>query len=128
MKKQPIYWLLLATSVFAALLVGFLLGRNLNRSSVQISQLPQATYAEESTAEQTELQATSDSTPQKININTANSEELQMLPGIGPVLAERIIRYRTVNGPFKTLLDLLNVKGVGLERINEILDYATVGG
>lgn len=128
MKKQPIYWLLLATSVFAALLVGFLLGRNLNRSSVQISQLPQATYAEDSATGQTELQATSDSTPQKININTATSEQMQMLPGIGPVLAERIIRYRTVNGPFKTLLDLLNVKGIGLERINEILDYATVGG
>jgi len=128
MKKQPIYWLLLATSVFAALLVGFLLGRNLNRSSVQISQLPQATYAEESTAEQTELQATSDSTPQKININTANSEELQMLPGIGPVLAERIIRYRTVNGPFDSVDDITRVSGIGEKKLDAIRDMITVVG
>ena len=127
MKKQAVYWLLLAECVFAALLIGFFLGRNLNRSSVQLSQLPQVTYASEvKTVSEESSEATE--TADKVNINSATSEQLQTLPGIGPTLAQRIIDYREENGPFSTLLELTNVKGIGLERVNQILDYATVGG
>src|SRR5205814_5936346 len=42
----------------------------------------------------------------KININTATAQELQALPGVGPVLAEHIIAYRSQNGPFQTAEDL----------------------
>lgn len=49
----------------------------------------------------------------KVNINTASVEELTQLQKVGPKTAERIVAYRNDNGPFKTIDDLKNVKGVG---------------
>lgn len=50
----------------------------------------------------------------KVNINTASADALaELLTGIGPKKAEAIVAYREANGPFKTVDDLLNVKGVG---------------
>lgn len=49
----------------------------------------------------------------KVSINSANKPELDSLPGIGPVLADRIIKYRSANGPFAALEDLLKVSGIG---------------
>jgi len=49
----------------------------------------------------------------KININTATAAELESLPGIGPVLAQRVVDYREANGPFATIEDIKNVSGIG---------------
>ena len=49
----------------------------------------------------------------KVNINTATSDELQTLKGIGPALAQRIIDDRAANGPYKTIEDLKRVSGIG---------------
>lgn len=63
----------------------------------------------------------------KIDINKASAEELTQLQKVGPTTAERIVAYRTANGPFKSPDDLLNVKGVG-EKILELnKDRITVG-
>lgn len=48
-----------------------------------------------------------------VNVNTANKDELQMLTGIGPAKAQAIIDYRTKNGAFKTVDDLIKVPGIG---------------
>jgi competence protein ComEA len=48
-----------------------------------------------------------------VNVNTASAAELETLPGIGPVIAERIIKYRQQNGPFRTVDALLLVSGIG---------------
>jgi competence protein ComEA len=61
-----------------------------------------------------------------ININTATAEQLEELPGIGPVLAQNIVDYRTEHGPFATVEDLLNVSGIGEARLEELRDMVTV--
>lgn len=61
-----------------------------------------------------------------VNINTASQEELETLPGIGPVLAQRIIAYRTEHGPFKTIEEILNVVGIGSKTFEKIKDLITV--
>jgi len=49
----------------------------------------------------------------QININTASESQLTELPGIGPAIAERIVRHRQQIGPFKAVEDLKQVKGIG---------------
>ena len=61
-----------------------------------------------------------------ININTASGKQLQDLPGIGKVVAERIIVYRTENGPFASAEDLLKVKGIGDATLNKIRNRVVV--
>jgi competence protein ComEA len=58
----------------------------------------------------------------KINVNTANSKDLQRLPDIGKVTAERIIEYRTTVKTFTVLEDLLRVKGIGAKTLDKIRD------
>ena len=48
-----------------------------------------------------------------VNINTASESQLAELPGIGPSIAERIVRYRQNTGPFKTTEDVKRIKGIG---------------
>jgi competence protein ComEA len=62
----------------------------------------------------------------KVNINTATAEELDTLPGIGPSLAQRIIDYRTANGPFQSIEDIKNVRGIGDVTFEELKDKITV--
>jgi competence ComEA-like helix-hairpin-helix protein len=62
-----------------------------------------------------------------ININTANSEELQQVPGIGPVTAEKILQMRKSYGAFKSVDDLLSIRGIGKKRLDKMRKYLTVG-
>jgi competence protein ComEA len=62
-----------------------------------------------------------------VNINTAGSETLQTLPGIGPALAGRIIDYRDAHGPFVAVEDLLNVKGIGEVTLEKLRPLISVG-
>ncbi len=61
-----------------------------------------------------------------ININTATKEELLTLPKIGPVTAERIIRFREDFGQFQALEDILKVKGVGPKTFDRIKPFITI--
>ncbi|UCD21393.1 MAG: ComEA family DNA-binding protein [Chloroflexota bacterium] len=67
-----------------------------------------------------------DQTPQRIDINRAEAWLLEALPGIGEVLAQRILDYRGENGPFKRIEDLLQVNGIGEATFGNIKDFITV--
>lgn len=62
-----------------------------------------------------------------VNINTANAEVLDTLPGIGPVKAAKIIAYRESNGPFKAIVELDNVPGVGPVTLAKLTPLVTIG-
>lgn len=65
-------------------------------------------------------------TDDKVDINTATKEELASLPGLGPLTAERIVEYRKKNNGFKSIDDLIKIKGIGQERLSQIKLWATV--
>ncbi|MBR7927872.1 ComEA family DNA-binding protein [Aerococcaceae bacterium zg-ZUI334] len=66
-------------------------------------------------------------TTDKININQADSTQLQTLPGIGKKKAEAIIQYRQENGSFQDIHDLTNVSGIGEKTFQQLQDYISVG-
>jgi len=63
-----------------------------------------------------------------ININTATKDELVSLPGIGPAKAQAIVDYRKAHGPFKTVEELKDVKGIGAKRFEKLKPDLTVTG
>lgn len=129
MRKPGISPLLLITIIFAVFSAGFFLGRNQNRNTVSVS-LPAEFMTVPSVTTEPERAETEEtrviSFP--ISINDADKESLMALPGIGEVLAQRILDYRDENGAFSAPEALLNVEGIGKKRLEEILDLITIGG
>lgn len=62
----------------------------------------------------------------KVNINSANQEELETLPGVGPALAVRIIEYRNSNGKFEKVEEVQNVKGIGDSKFTNIKEHICI--
>ncbi len=62
-----------------------------------------------------------------VDVNTADAELLETLPGIGPALAGRILEYREANGPFRHLCELMNVEGIGSEVYEGLRGRITLG-
>lgn len=62
-----------------------------------------------------------------VNVNIATATELESLPGIGEVTAQRIIEYREMNGPFATVEELQEVPGIGPKTLEAMKDLITVG-
>lgn len=120
MKKPKISPLYVLTFAFIIFLTGFFLIRNYGRSPVQVSVIPKQ--------EQTTALSSSDLENPLVDINTATREELTTLPGIGEVLADRIIEYRITHGPFEVFEQLLNVEGIGSGKLIAILNLITIGG
>ncbi len=65
--------------------------------------------------------------PQVVDINHASREALVSLPGIGDAMAGRILAYRREHGPFHTIGELGNVKGIGKKKLERLAPYCTLG-
>ncbi|MET0553303.1 MAG: helix-hairpin-helix domain-containing protein [Vicinamibacteria bacterium] len=63
----------------------------------------------------------------KINLNTATADQLTAVPGIGVKLAARIVEHRQKNGSFKSVQELMNVKGVGEKSLGKLEPFLSTG-
>ena len=129
MKKPHISLFLTITAMFFSFTLGFFLGRNPAAGTISVSVPPALqTIPTESTAPAAQTSAPTQGISFPIDINTATEEDFQALPGIGEVLAQRIVAYRQEHGTFRTVEELMNVEGIGEKRIAQILDLITIGG
>jgi competence protein ComEA len=72
-------------------------------------------------------EAAKSSPASKVNLNTATADQLTALPGIGPKLAARIVEYRQKAGGFKSVQEVLNVKGIGEKNFEKLQPHLTIG-
>lgn len=63
-----------------------------------------------------------------VNINTASVDQLQLLPGVGPAVAQRIVEHRDKNGAFKQAEDLMLVRGIGEKSFERLRPYVATSG
>ena len=118
MKKYP--WILLGiTGMFLCILLGIFIGRNLRTSYIPLRN------------ENNQSASTNGSQNQadgRIDINTASAEQLQLIPGIGEVLAQRIIDYRTEHTAFTSVEELMEISGIGQAKFAQMKPYVKIGG
>lgn len=117
--KKALIPLLLILLVFLCVCIGVLIGR------ASIGEHILVAY---DAAPVETVPATEASTDSPIDINTATLEQFMTLPGIGEVLAKRIIDYRTQNGAFQNIDELTYIEGIGITTLEQIREQITVGG
>ena len=110
--------LLLIIALSVSMILGVFIGRNVNSVHVFLS-------AEVFSAE---TDNSRESIDYRLDINTATKSQFMELPGIGEVMAERIIAYRTENGLISSIDGLLEVEGIGEKKLQQIEKLIAVGG
>lgn len=128
MKNKVSVLLAVVTALFAGFTLGLFVGRNTGSGAVTL-----AVPAQMQTAPTAAATAPTQTVPEEtvsfpVNINTADVETLTALPGIGQVLAERILAYRQQNGSFRAIEEITKVEGIGEKKAEAILELITVGG
>lgn len=122
-EKKQVTILVVAALFFFSFVIGY---NVFFVSPINVYQIQEDTAAVYETGSETQSgTAVAASEEGKLNINTASSTELTKLPGIGAVIADRIVAYREENGDFDSIQDLKLVNGIGETKFNLIQDIIT---
>ncbi len=116
--KKPIKILVGVTCAFLCLLIGIFVGRNLTRSYIPVQQAINS--------QGTQTDGETQNKDGRIDLNTATAEQLQLLPGVGEVTAQRIVDYRTEHNGFTSIEELMEIKGIGEKKFAEMKQYVKV--
>ena len=112
--------------------VGFAIGSRRTQDGAALVLTGRTPQTAESTVSAEEAPSGAEAEPEQpdgpLDLNTATLEELQTLPGVGPVLAQRILDYRAACGGFYTPEQLMEVSGIGEARYAALKDFITVEG
>lgn len=112
--KKPQWIFLSITAAFLLILAGIFVGRNTAGAYIPIKDTKETIVQEQSNKDG------------QIDINSATLEQLQLIPGIGPSIAQRIIDYRTENDGFKSIEEIMNVSGIGEKKFEQMKPYIKV--
>jgi len=134
LKTELVY--ISAAIILVAFVLGYFAGISKGGAVFELEALPDATQGASNgsitiSPSLTDSFATTDNAEEPenqsiVNINTADAEEMTTLPGIGQVLAERIIAYREANGGFKNIYELMDVSGIGEKTFAKLQDFISV--
>lgn len=125
MKNKVIF--ILISIIFILLCMCIVLGTLLNRSlSFEYIKQEGIAVTEPFNSADSLFSSQEEIVSNKININTASKDELKKLKGIGEVIAQNIIDYRDEYGQFGSIEEIINVKGIGKAKFEDIKDYITV--
>ena len=113
--KFPALLLILA-GIFASFLLGMFVGRRTGGEILYIDQ--------EQSAASRAFSTEAASAGNAVSVPTESGERVNVNPGIGEILAQRIVDYREANGPFRCLDELCDVEGIGEKRVENLRDYA----
>lgn len=114
--KKPQWIPIGITVVFLCIMLGIFIGRKTDRVYIPMDAF--STVPSESGPEADNIG--------KIDLNTATLQQLQLLPGIGPTMAQRILDYREIQGKFESIEQITNISGIGEKTFEKLKDYITV--
>ena len=106
--------LLAVTALFVTFTLAFFIGRSSVHARITTERAPETLVRELPDPEPEPEEAP------RLELNRASQSELEALPGIGPVLAERIVAWRSANGPFVSVEQIMDVEGIGEKKFSEI--------